>query len=77
MEKRPGATHGLDEWIRHEIGEKDPKKLKRLSFAISHSLQMKGIRAQPYMAPAAEKGRSQLTDLVKIGVARAVKEIFG
>lgn len=77
LAKRPGTANGLDEWIRLKTGESDPKKLRRLSFAIARSLQVKGIRAQPYMAPAAEKGTSRLTELVAAGAAQAVREVFG
>jgi hypothetical protein len=77
MEKRPGGANGLDEWIRQLTNESDPRKLKGLSFAIAHSLQKTGIRAQPYMAPAAAQGQSIVTALVAAGAAQAVREIFG
>jgi hypothetical protein len=77
MKSQPGTTKGLEEWVGKVIGEKNPKKASRLAFVIARSMKTKGIRAQPYLAPAAERGRSQLTNLVKLGVAQAVTEIFG
>lgn len=77
MNRQPGTANGLEEWIRLKTGETDPKQLARLGFVIARSMKAKGIRAQPYLAPAAEQGKSRLTKLVELGAAKAVREIFG
>jgi hypothetical protein len=77
MARQPGTANGLEAWIRQKTGETDPRKLSRLGFVIARSMKAKGIRAQPYLAPAAEQGTGHLTTLVAAGVAQAVREIFG
>lgn len=77
MQKQPGTANGLEAWIRQKTGESDPRKLARLGFVIARSMKAKGIRAQPYMGPAADQGRSRVTALVALGVAQTVTEIFG
>lgn len=77
MKKQPGTANGLTEWVRLRTGETDPEALRRRTFGLARMLKTKGIRAQPYMGPAATKGTDRLTVLVAAGVAQAVREIFG
>jgi len=68
---------GLYTWVAANAPGADVKQLDRLTYVIARSIQKKGIKAQPYMAPTAEKMIPRGGELVANAVLAAAEEIGG
>lgn len=72
--KMPNVS-GLYTWVSRNLPGADIKAVNRLTYVIARSIQKKGIRAQPYMAPTAEKMLPRGAELISNAVLAAVNEI--
>lgn len=74
--KMPNVS-ALYTWVAANAPGADVKALDRLTYVIARSIQKKGIKAQPYMAPTAEKMIPRGAELVGNAVLAAIDEIGG
>lgn len=75
--RRPGISNGLMEWIKAKLRPADERAAERLAFVVGSAIQRRGLRARPYMRPAAEQSEPGVRAVLKGAVARGVQEVFG
>lgn len=73
--KMPGTSRGLMEWVKQKTSLQGTA-LERATFLIARGIARKGIKAQPYMAPAATENRSRVVDLVRTATTKGIEEAF-
>lgn len=74
--KVPGTSNGLMEWVRFRTGLTGAP-LDRATFAIARAIGRRGIKPQPYVAPAAERMAGRVVALADEGIEDGIKEAFG
>lgn len=72
--KMPNVA-GLATWVRANAPGADVKAVDRLTYVIARSIQKKGIKAQPFMAPTAEKMLPRGAELIANAVLGALEDI--
>lgn len=77
MAHPPGIEHGLLEWVKAKFAPADDKALSRMAFAMAFAMQKRGIRAQPFMAPAAQRSEPTVMAIMRGAVASGIAEVFG
>lgn len=73
--KQPGTANGLMEWVRQKT-RLQGRDLERATFAIARAIGRRGIKAQPFMAPAAQAKESRVIELIRQSVERGCAECF-
>lgn len=73
--KMPGTSNGLMEWVKQKTSLQGTA-LERATFLIARGIARKGIKAQPYMAPAVTENRSRVVDLVRAATTKGIEEAF-
>lgn len=69
--KMPDVS-GLYPWVHQKHPELDFKAVNRLTYVIARSIQRKGLKARPFMAPTAEKMADRVEALISQAVERAI-----
>lgn len=68
-------SQALIPWVERVIGARG-KEARDKAFLIARSILRRGTRAQPFMRPAAEAGRSRLVELILEGERAGLQEVF-
>lgn len=71
----PGIRNGLREWVAFRTGARGPD-LERRTFLIARAISRRGIKAQPFVAPTAERTRSRVVALLEQGVADGIRQVL-
>jgi len=55
----PVYSPWLHGWVKRKLGISDPKKIRSVAWAISKSIEKRGIEATPYLRPAIERANKE------------------
>lgn len=70
----PNVTD-LAAWIKRKLGISDIREIDRKAYLIGRSIQQKGIKPHPFMAPTEEKMRDRTAELIASAVTSALGDI--
>lgn len=73
---QPGTANGLVEWVKLKFSPSSDKDAERIAFLVARAMRRNGIKAQPYMRPAAEEHTGRVHHLVRMAVADGIGEAF-
>lgn len=76
LARQPGTANGLIEWVKLKLRPAGDKEAERIAFLVTRSMRRNGIKAQPYMRPAAEEHTGRIHQLVRLAVADGINEAF-
>lgn len=77
LDRPPGITNGLLEWVRAKFAPENDQELSRIAFAVAFAIQRRGVKARPFMAPALEASEARVRQMVRQSVQAGIAEVFG
>jgi hypothetical protein len=76
--RKTGTRNGLLEWIKLKVAPgASGKELDRLGFVIARAIGRRGIKPQPFMAPAFEARKQRVVDMASRAMRDAVAQLNG
>lgn len=60
-------TQPLEGWVRRKLGIRDPKKVKRVAFAIAKAIEERGITQSPFLERAIDQSNKEFNLTIVTG----------